>query len=556
MKRMQYDDKIAIVTGAASGIGRALSEELARRNAEVVLADRQESVALEAAASIRAAGGRARGVALDVRDAGAFQQLAEATAQRCGRIDLLFNNAGIVVGGEARHYAVQDWDDVFDVNVRGVAYGVQAVYPIMIAQGFGHIVNTSSTAGIMAIPEGSYTASKYAVTGLSRALRIEAKRQGVNVSMLCPGPIRTPMFTGGAFGRMNFPGANAEKVAELLEGFRPMDADVFARLASRCGGAQRGHDRAAAVVERAVVPRAGVPLTERRALGLRRRPRAREDLRISQPGRIMIAPSSVDESHFTLGAHPTAEHLEFFDRYGFIRFRNFASSEEVERLIEEADRIARSWVEQRREKIYGIPIYNGVDESGDPYLTRLPFVSLFSDYIHDFVAHGRFDPVLDFLEPGSRVAEREYDGVNIHRYMNVPGSEHRRLGWHTDAARELAFLRVTQAHAQHHPALRSHSRRGRRASRDSGEPQAEPAQHGVSQALFFLPSSRPRRIHDRNLTQATSPCTTVECGIAWPGQLIEEGAALVGSCSFLVSPEMRISRPNRAPHRFTTNCPT
>src|SRR5262245_42224664 len=183
-----FHEAVAIVTGGASGIGAALGRELARRGSHVILADRQLEVASGVAASINAAGGKAEAVELDVRDAIAFDAIVALTIERHGRIDYLFNNAGIGVGGEIREYRLDDWRDVVDVNLMGVVHGVQAAYGRMIAQGFGHIINTASVAGLLPSPfMGSYTTTKHAVVGMSRALRLEAARYGVRVSTLCPG---------------------------------------------------------------------------------------------------------------------------------------------------------------------------------------------------------------------------------------------------------------------------------------------------------------------------------------------------------------------------------
>jgi NAD(P)-dependent dehydrogenase (short-subunit alcohol dehydrogenase family) len=223
---------VAFVTGGASGIGRALSEELVRRGAEVVLADRQLALAEEVARALREKGGRATACEVDVCNLEAFRRAVDATLARTGRIDYLFNNAGIGVGGEVLTYRREDWDDVFDVNIRGVAYGIQAVYPHMVARGRGHIVNTASVAGLLPPPEGmSYTTSKHAVVGLSRALRIEAARHGVRVSALCPGVIRTPILTGGKFGRVNLPGVTHEKILAQWEKLRPIEPEELARRA-------------------------------------------------------------------------------------------------------------------------------------------------------------------------------------------------------------------------------------------------------------------------------------------------------------------------------------
>jgi len=226
--------KTALITGGASGIGRAFAEELAEQGVEVILADRQIELAEEVATAIRQAGGRATASQLDVRDAVQFQHVVDETVGRTGGIDYFFNNAGIGVGGDVAGYTLADWDDVLDVNVRGVAYGVQAVYPVMRAQRSGHIINTASMAGLLPTGEaGSYTMSKHAVVGLSKVLRIEAREHGVRVSALCPGVIRTPILMAGKYGRTNLAPDAEPTMMKLWEQLRPMDVRVFARKALR-----------------------------------------------------------------------------------------------------------------------------------------------------------------------------------------------------------------------------------------------------------------------------------------------------------------------------------
>ncbi|HUC37766.1 MAG TPA: SDR family oxidoreductase [Acidimicrobiales bacterium] len=192
----RFDGKVAIVTGAASGIGKALSNALARRGATVVLADLDEPGAKAAADSIGAGPpGRASGVALDVTDAGAFADLVDAVVSEHGHVDLLFNNAGIGVSGEVADLSLEHWQRVIDVNLRGVVHGVAAAYPAMIRQGRGHIVNTASLAGLIPAPLLTpYAMTKHGVVGLSTSLRAEAKKYGVRVSVVCPGVIDTPLL--------------------------------------------------------------------------------------------------------------------------------------------------------------------------------------------------------------------------------------------------------------------------------------------------------------------------------------------------------------------------
>ena len=223
-----FNEATAIVTGGASGIGRALARELAKRGCEVVLADRQIRLAEEVALEICASGGKARAWEVDVTDYSAVEQLVLETTARTGRLDYIVNNAGIGFGGNVRDYSIKDWNQIVDVNLRGVINGVQAAYQIMINQGFGHIVNTASMAGLIPSPGVvAYATTKHAVVGLSKSLRAEAASAAVYVSVLCPGVIRTPILEGGRYGRMpeEIP---PEKLRQLWEKLKPMPPDIFA----------------------------------------------------------------------------------------------------------------------------------------------------------------------------------------------------------------------------------------------------------------------------------------------------------------------------------------
>jgi NAD(P)-dependent dehydrogenase (short-subunit alcohol dehydrogenase family) len=232
MKNMNlrvYNEATAIVTGGASGIGRALAEELAKRGCEVVLADLQIELAEEAASVIRAAGGKAKALKLDVTDFPAVESLIIETVESWGRLDFMFNNAGIAVGGPADLHTIEDWNHIIDVNLRGVVNGTQVVYPIMLNQGFGHIVNTASMAGLMPGPGMiSYTTTKHAVVGFSKSLRTEAASKGIRCSVLCPGAIRTPILEGaGKFGK-NLVAIPPEFEREFWEKQKPMPPNKFA----------------------------------------------------------------------------------------------------------------------------------------------------------------------------------------------------------------------------------------------------------------------------------------------------------------------------------------
>ena len=224
--------KIAFVTGGASGIGAALTTKLVDGDAEVWIADRQIGPAQELAQRLNRGAAKAHAIELDVRSYPSFERAVAEAVQQTGRIDYLFNNAGIGVGGEVDSYTLDDWNDVFDVNLRGVVHGIQAAYPIMIRQHSGHIVNTASMAGLVTSSgTASYTATKHAVVGLSKALRVEAERHGVQVSVLCPGAIRTSILTMGKYGR--YDGVSDEQLLKFWEPFRPMAPEKFADRALR-----------------------------------------------------------------------------------------------------------------------------------------------------------------------------------------------------------------------------------------------------------------------------------------------------------------------------------
>jgi len=187
-----FKNKSAVVTGAASGIGHALCLELARRGAKVYAADLNptglERLGQQAGAAIHP-------VTLDVGDEIAVQALLQRVVVECGSLDYLFNNAGIVVGGDFEHMTMAAWRRIVDVNLWGVIHGSQHGYRLMLKQGGGHIVNTASTAGVMPVARSSaYAATKHAVVGLSTSLREEGRRHGIRVSVVVPGLVDTGIF--------------------------------------------------------------------------------------------------------------------------------------------------------------------------------------------------------------------------------------------------------------------------------------------------------------------------------------------------------------------------
>jgi NAD(P)-dependent dehydrogenase (short-subunit alcohol dehydrogenase family) len=189
-----FDSKVAIITGGASGIGKAIGEELARRGARVVLADIDGEKVEQTAQAVARAGGKVRAERVDVSDAAQVQALVDGAFSREGRLDYMFNNAGIALFGEVRDMTLEQWERILQVNLHGVVHGVVAAYPRMVEQGSGHIVNTASLAGIAPTPGATaYAMTKHGVVGLSTALRGEGAALGVKVSVVCPGFIDTPL---------------------------------------------------------------------------------------------------------------------------------------------------------------------------------------------------------------------------------------------------------------------------------------------------------------------------------------------------------------------------
>lgn len=230
--RSAWSGQVVFITGGASGIGAALSAQLAAAGAQVWIADRQIDVARKLTQRLSGSGATVHAVELDVRDPEAFDRAIVSVVETSGRIDYLFNNAGIGIGGEVDTLSLADWTDVIDVNLRGVVHGVHAAYPTMIRQGSGHIVNTASMAGLVTTSaQAGYSATKHAVVALSKTMRVEGKTHGVRVSVLCPGVVRTPILTGGAYGHNK--SISREDQQKLGEALRPMDADDFARQALR-----------------------------------------------------------------------------------------------------------------------------------------------------------------------------------------------------------------------------------------------------------------------------------------------------------------------------------
>lgn len=220
----------ALVTGAASGIGREIARQLVTAGAHVTASD------LPGPALERLVGLGIDVLPVDVSSREEIQRGIDRVVDARGRLDLMFNNAGVGVFGDYEVVTLDDWDRIIDVNLRGVAYGTALAYRQMVAQGGGHIVNTASVAGLLPVPlQVHYCATKHAVVGLSRALAVEARDHRVRVTVFCPAWVQTGMFADATL-RGSLAGADPRRLVPV----RPLAADVAA--ARLLEGVARGRE--------------------------------------------------------------------------------------------------------------------------------------------------------------------------------------------------------------------------------------------------------------------------------------------------------------------------
>ncbi|MED4400036.1 SDR family NAD(P)-dependent oxidoreductase [Metabacillus fastidiosus] len=192
---MQMIRKVAVVTGGASGIGRAICSELVQQNVFVIISDINEQAGKNFEAELNKETINARYAYLDVTEYDSVERLLTDLYQEFDRIDYLFNNAGMAMYGELYDMTIENWKEIMDVNLWGVINGTQVGYNLMKKQGFGHIVNTASAAGLGPSPVSSaYATTKHAVVGLTTSLHYEAEEFGIKVSTLCPAFVDTPIF--------------------------------------------------------------------------------------------------------------------------------------------------------------------------------------------------------------------------------------------------------------------------------------------------------------------------------------------------------------------------
>ena len=180
-----FEDRVAVITGAASGIGKALAEKAAGLGMKLALADFDSEGLSSAAQQLSASGCEVFTATVDVADSQAMEQFAQDSLAQFGAVHLLFNNAGVGAGGKLWEVTQREWEWVININLNGVFNGIRAFTPAMIAAGEGHIVNTASVAGLMSAPgTSSYTVSKHAVVAMSEVLLGDLRSEAANIGAM------------------------------------------------------------------------------------------------------------------------------------------------------------------------------------------------------------------------------------------------------------------------------------------------------------------------------------------------------------------------------------
>jgi NAD(P)-dependent dehydrogenase (short-subunit alcohol dehydrogenase family) len=230
---LDLNDRVAVITGGASGIGRATALALAGLGSHVVIADLNDRRLSETEAELVTFGQSVLAIHCDVARDDDMDRLASTVLDRLGRVDILMNNAGVVLRGALEQISLSDWQWSLDINLLGAVRGIKAFLGHMIERGSGHIVNTASAAGLFALTgEGApYIAAKFAVVGLSEALALYARPLGVGVSVLCPGSVDTNLGeTGRTIGMTPERAAAETALAESVQGSGLMTPEQIAEM--------------------------------------------------------------------------------------------------------------------------------------------------------------------------------------------------------------------------------------------------------------------------------------------------------------------------------------
>lgn len=214
---LQVEGRTAVVTGAGSGIGRAIALTLARAGASVCVADVDGQAARRVASEIGKAQGRAVAVAVDVREPPAVRAMVDEAVRSFGSLDILVNNAGLQYVCPVHEFPEDRWDQLVGVMLTGTFLCTKYALPHMMARGWGRVVNISSAHGLVASPyKSAYVAAKHGVVGFTKAVALEVARYGITVNAVCPAYVRTPLVEGQIADQARVHGISAEEVVERI----------------------------------------------------------------------------------------------------------------------------------------------------------------------------------------------------------------------------------------------------------------------------------------------------------------------------------------------------
>lgn len=202
--KLPFENSVVVVTGGASGIGKEIVNQMVSEGARVVIVGRTRKTGVRFVKELKKRGYSVDFEQVDMTHQKDVQQLVERIVKKYGMIDYFYNNAGIFMGGEIRDTAIENWHEVANNNILATMNGTHYAYQQMLRQGFGHIVNVASAAGLFPVPVmGIYGSTKFAIVGFTNALRNEAKEFGINVSVVCPTIVNTPLYDTAIYNKVD-----------------------------------------------------------------------------------------------------------------------------------------------------------------------------------------------------------------------------------------------------------------------------------------------------------------------------------------------------------------